>query len=65
MRLALTYNAMGRYGDAATALAQALKVDPAYNGDNDKFVRDLKLRKLKATDAEEQDISDYLDILKY
>lgn len=65
MGLALCYNAMGRYGEASTAMMQAIKLDPAYKGNKDKAARDLEKRKLSATGYEEQDIRDYLDILKY
>jgi type IV pilus assembly protein PilF len=62
-RMALCLNAMGRYGDAATAVSEAVKLD--YAGDRDKAIEDLSLRKLKAKGREERDIGDYLEILKY
>ncbi len=64
-RLALCLNAMGRYGDASTAIAEAVKLDPSYGGDRDKAVEDLSLKKLKVQGREEQDIINYLEILKY
>jgi len=64
-RLALCLNAMGRYGDAATAISEAVKLEPAYAGDREKAIEDLSLRKLKAKGREEREISDYLEILKY
>lgn len=64
-RLALCLNAMGRYGDASTAITEAVKLDPAYGGDREKAIEDLNLRKLKAKGREEKDITDYLEILKY
>jgi len=64
-RLALCLNAMGRYGDASTAITEAVKLEPAYAGDREKAVDDLNLKKLKAKGFEEKDINDYLEILKY
>jgi type IV pilus assembly protein PilF len=63
--LALCYNAMGRYGEASTAMTQAIKTDPAYKGNRDTAIQDLQRKKLSATGFEEQDIRDYLEILKY
>ncbi len=65
MRMALCYNALGKYGEASTAMAQALKLDPAYNGSRDKAIEDLTLKKLKAAGPDENDIRDYIEILKY
>ena len=65
MRMALCYNALGKYGDASMAMAQALKLDPAYSGNRDKAIEDLSLKKLKASGPEENDIRDYIEILKY
>ena len=64
-RLALCLNAMGRYGDASTAVSDAVKLDPAYGGDREKAIEDLSLNKLKAKGHEERDIRDYIEILKY
>ena len=64
-RLALCLNAMGRYGDASTAVSEAVKLDPAYGGDREKAIEDLSLSKLKAKGHEERDIRDYIEILKY
>jgi type IV pilus assembly protein PilF len=65
MRMALCYNAMGRYGDASTALTYGIKLDPAYNGDREKALEDFTIRKLKASASEEKDIQDYIEILRY
>jgi len=65
MKMALCYNALGRYGDASTAMGQAIKFDPAYNGSREKAIEDLQLRKIKAVGAEEADMRDYIEILKY
>ncbi len=65
MRLSLCYNAMGKYGDAATAMTQAIALDPVYKGDREKAMEDLNVKKIKAAGYEEQDIRDYIEILKY
>ena len=63
--LALCYNAKGQYGDAATAMARAIEVDPVYKGDKKKAIEDLKDKKIRAKGDQEKDIADYLEILKY
>lgn len=65
MKLALCYNAMRKYGDASTAITQGITLDPAYNGDKEKAIEDYSLKKLKAVGYDEQDIRDYIEILKY
>jgi tetratricopeptide (TPR) repeat protein len=65
LRLSLCYNALGKYGDASSAMAQAIKLDPVYNGDRDKAMEDFSLKKLKASGADEQDFADYIEILRY
>ncbi|MDA8106595.1 MAG: tetratricopeptide repeat protein [Nitrospiraceae bacterium] len=64
-RLALCLNAMGRYGEASTAITEAIKLDPLYLGNREKAVEDLRVKKLAAKGYEEKDIADYLEILKY
>lgn len=64
-RLALCLNAMGRYGEASTAIAEAVKLEPSYAGDREKAIEDLSVKKLRAKGREERDISDYLEILRY
>jgi tetratricopeptide (TPR) repeat protein len=64
--MALSYNMLKRYGDAADALEQAIKLDPVIKGDRDRAEEFFKQMKLKATDpAVEQDYNDLLDILYY
>ncbi len=63
--LALSYNAKGRYGDAASAMQQAIEIDPFFKGDKDKAIKYFNDRKLKAQDEEAKDVADYLEILKY
>lgn len=65
LRLALCLNAMGRYGEASTAITQAVRLDPLYQGSREKAAEDLNVKRLKAKGYEEKDIGDYLEILKY
>ena len=65
MRMALCYNAMGRYGDASSAMTYAITLDPAYKGDREKALEAFNAWKLKASGREEKDIQDYIEILKY
>jgi tetratricopeptide (TPR) repeat protein len=63
--LALCYNATGKYGNAATALRKALEVDPAYRGDKERAIKDLKERKVLLRAEEEKDMDDLLEIMNY
>ncbi len=64
--LALCYNAMGRYGDAAEALQKGMKVDPRIEGDQERARQYFTEQRLKAlTQEEAQDYSDLLEILYY
>lgn len=63
--LALCYNAAGKYGNAATALKKALEVDPAYKGDKERAIKDLKERKVLLRAEEEKDMDDLLEIMNY
>lgn len=63
--LALTFNALRRYGDAAVAIRRAIELDPLYQGDIEKAVIDLRNQKLRAADEQEHDIADYLEIIQY
>lgn len=63
--LALIYNATGKYGDASTAMAQAIKLSPVYRGDREKAAQDFAVKKLGAKGYEERDYRDYMEILKY
>lgn len=65
MRLALCYNALGKYGDAATAITQGITLDQAYKGDKEKAIEDYTLKKINAIGYDEQDMRDYIEILKY
>ncbi|UCE78704.1 MAG: tetratricopeptide repeat protein [Nitrospiraceae bacterium] len=65
MKLALCYNALGRYGDASTALSSAIVLDPLYQGDVNRAIEELTDMEMRASGYEQQDIRDYLEILKY
>ncbi len=63
--LALSFNAKGYYGDAAAAIKRAIELDPAYKGNIDQAIADLRNQKLRARNEHEQDIADYLEIIQY
>lgn len=63
--LALSYNAKGRYGDAASSLRKAIEIDPAYKGDKEKAVKDMQDKKLLSAPEDEKDIEDWLEIMNY
>ncbi len=63
--LALCYNALGRYGEAATALKKAIELDPEYRGDREAAIKALKERKLLLRGDEEKDADDLLEIMNY
>lgn len=62
--LALSYNRIGRYGEASEMLTKAIELDTAYNGDKMKFIQEIKKHYLKSNDNN-QDLSDYLEIINY
>lgn len=62
--LALSYNKIGRYGEASEMLTRAIDIDPAYNGDRMKFIQEIKKHYLKSNNNN-QDLSDYLEISNY
>jgi type IV pilus biogenesis/stability protein PilW len=63
-RLALSYNKIGRYGDASEMLTMAIEKDNLYNGDKEKFIQGIKSQYLKS-DKEDLDLGDYLEIANY
>ena len=65
LRMSLCYNAMGRYGDASTAMSRAITLHHVYKGDKEKALEDFTIMKLTATGYEEKDLRDYIEILKY
>lgn len=64
-RMALAYNKLARYGDAASALSAGLKAEPAYNGNKEMFEADIKTRLALSSGAEADEMKDFLEILKY
>jgi type IV pilus assembly protein PilF len=63
--LALCFNALGRYGDAATALRKALDMDPSYRGNREKALNDMREKKLVLRGDEEKDVEDLIEIMNY
>ena len=63
--LALCLNAKGHYGDAATAMTQAIDLDPLFRGDRDKAAEYFNKKRLEARNEELKDIDDFLEILNY
>ncbi len=63
--LALYYNKVSRYGDAADAIKRGLQMDPEYAGNAKKYAEDSRRRLLSAKGEEEQEIKDLLEILNY
>ncbi len=63
--LALAYNKIERYGDAASIITRAIEIDPSYKGDRASFIEAVKKRLLTAKDEEESDLRDYLEIMRY
>ncbi|MGD0884303.1 MAG: tetratricopeptide repeat protein [Thermodesulfovibrionales bacterium] len=63
--LALAYNAMGKYSDAAAVLTKALELDPEYKGDREKARKYMEERKLVVRGEDEKDIEDLLEIMNY
>ena len=63
--LALCFNALGRYGDAATALKKAVDMYPAYRGNREKAINDMREKKLLLKGDEEKDMEDLLEIMNY
>lgn len=63
--LALSYNASGRYDEAATAMKRAVELDPDFQGDREKARGLLKERRLMVRDEEERDLQDLLEIMNY
>ena len=63
--LALVFNAQGRYGDAAVAIRRAIDLDPQYRGNIEKAIVDLRNQKIQATNEQERDIADFLEIIQY
>jgi tetratricopeptide (TPR) repeat protein len=63
--MALAYNKLEKYGDAAEVMDKAVEIDTNYRGNRDKKVADIKERLYAAKGDEEQDLKDYLEIMQY
>ncbi|MGO9953680.1 MAG: tetratricopeptide repeat protein [Dissulfurispiraceae bacterium] len=63
--MALAYNKLERFGEAADMMDRAIMIDPGYRGNRDKKLADLKERFYTAKGEEEQDLRDFLDIMQY
>lgn len=63
--LALSYNAIGKYNDAAIALQRGIEIDPAYKGDKVKALKDMREKKILLAGEEEKDLEDLLEIMNY
>jgi tetratricopeptide (TPR) repeat protein len=63
--MALTYNKMERYGEAAELMEKAIQTDPDYKGNKEKKAADLRERLYTAKGEEEKDLRDLLEILQY
>lgn len=63
-RLALSYNKIGRYGDASEMLTIAIEKDAEYNGDKNKFIHVIRNQFIKS-DKKDPDLLDYLEIANY
>jgi len=63
--LALCYNATGKYGDASASLSHAILLNTQYKGNAKAAAEDFMIRKLGASNFDQRDYADYLEILKY
>lgn len=63
--MALAYNKMERFGDAADVMDRAVEIDQDYRGNRDKKVADIKGRLYTTKGEEETDLRDYLEIMNY
>jgi type IV pilus assembly protein PilF len=63
--LALAYNKMEKYGEAAEVMGKAIDIDTYYKGDREKKSADLKERLYTVKGEEEKDIMDFLEIMQY
>lgn len=62
--LALIYNARDMYGEAASAMARAVELDPAFRGDIGRAEESFRTQNTRDPD-QQKDLRDYLEILKY
>lgn len=64
--MALTYQKLNQYSEASKILKNAIRLDPSFKGDVDKFTKTL-VEELKTgqSNMSKEDILDLLEILKY
>lgn len=65
LKMALSYNAMRRYGEAASMMSQAIKIDTEFKGDRENARRSWEGMLTTAQGQDLQDVQDLLEILKY
>lgn len=64
--MALTYQKLNQYSEAAKTLRNAIRLDSSFKGDVDKFSKTLKEElNTQQTNMPKEDILDLLEILKY
>jgi type IV pilus biogenesis/stability protein PilW len=63
--MALAYNKMERFGEAAELMEKAVQIDADYKGDREKKLANLKERLYTAKGEEEKDLRDFLEIMQY
>jgi type IV pilus assembly protein PilF len=63
--LALAYNRLERFGEAAELMEKAIQLDNEYKGDKDRKATHLRERLYTVKGEEEKDIRDFLEIMQY
>ena len=63
--MALAYNKMERFGEAAELMERAIQIDAEFKGDREKKAANLKERLYTAKGEEEKDLRDFLEIMQY
>ncbi|HMK44750.1 MAG TPA: tetratricopeptide repeat protein [Dissulfurispiraceae bacterium] len=63
--IALANNKAGQFGEASDALGLFIDIDPTLKGDREKMEESIRMRLVAASGDEEQDLRDFLEILKY
>lgn len=64
--MALTYQKLNQYSEASKILKNAIRLDPSFKGDVDKFAKTLAEElKTGQSNMSKEDILDLLEILKY
>ena len=63
--LALAWNKKGYYGNAINTLIMAIALDGKYKGNMELYKKDMIQKLLQSSGMEAEDISDYLEIMKF